>query len=212
MITLKNISKEYNDTKILEDFNFVINKGEMIFITGESGIGKTTLLNIMSLLERPDSGDVIVENVVNPNKKSVLNLRRNMFGYLFQNYALIENETVEDNLLLALKYRRNIDKKAEIEKVLYDVNLKNFNKKKIFMLSGGEQQRVALARIMLKQCEYIFADEPTGNLDNKNRDIVFDILKSINLLDKTIVIVTHDKELIKQSDKIINLKSNAIQF
>jgi len=205
MIEIKNISKSFNKRKLIDNFNLKISNGDFICITGESGTGKTTLLNIIGLLEQPDEGDVIIRDIKNPNKKQILLMQRNLFGYLFQNYALIENETVEKNLSISLEYQKNVDKPKEINKALQAVNLDGYNKKKIFELSGGEQQRVALARIILKNCEFVFADEPTGNLDKKNRDIVFDILKKLNEQGKTIIFVTHDQELAKQSKIVINI-------
>ena len=205
MITLNNISKKYNEKNIVRNFNLKINKGEFISIVGESGSGKTTLLNIIGLLEKQTSGDIVVMGIKNPTSKELTKLQREFYGYLFQNYALIEEDSVQTNLKLALKYNKVIDKQAEINRALKLVGLEGYNKKKVFELSGGEQQRLALARIMLKKCEIILADEPTGNLDNKNRDIVFNILKDLNKQGKTIVIVTHDNYIANKCDKIIKL-------
>lgn len=205
MIQLINISKSYNKSKIIDKFNINILKGDFIAITGDSGSGKSTLLNIMGLLEAKDEGDLIINGIKNPSKKETLILQRNFFGYVFQNYALIENETVEKNLKISLKYQKNINRLEKINNVLKLIGLEGYNKKKIFELSGGEQQRIALARVMLKECEIVFADEPTGNLDKKNRDIVFGILKNLNNQGKTVVFVTHDLDLANQANKIINL-------
>ena len=205
MITLNNISKKYNEKNIVRNFNLKINKGEFISIVGESGSGKTTLLNIIGLLEKQTSGDIVVMGIKNPTSKELTKLQREFYGYVFQNYALIEEDSVQTNLKLALKYNKVIDKQAEINRALKLVGLDGYNKKKVFELSGGEQQRLALARIMLKKCEIILADEPTGNLDNKNRDIVFNILKDLNKQGKTIVIVTHDNYIANKCDKIIKL-------
>ncbi|HBG4727370.1 TPA: ABC transporter ATP-binding protein [Clostridioides difficile] len=205
MISLINISKKFKDKSIIDKFNLEISKGEFVAITGNSGSGKTTLLNIMGLLEKPNSGDIIINNIKNPNSKQIRILQRDFYGYLFQNYALIENENVENNLKIALKYQKNINHNEKINYALESVSLRKYNKKKIYELSGGEQQRVALARVILKECEVIFADEPTGNLDKKNRDIVFDILKSLNKNGKTIVFITHDLELSEQADRVIKL-------
>ena len=205
MITLNNISKKYNEKNIVRNFNLKINKGEFISIVGESGSGKTTLLNIIGLLEKQTSGDIVVLGIKNPTSKELTKLQREFYGYVFQNYALIEEDSVQTNLKLALKYNKVIDKQAEINRALKLVGLEGYNKKKVFELSGGEQQRLALARIMLKKCEIILADEPTGNLDNKNRDIVFNILKDLNKQGKTIVIVTHDNYIANKCDKIIKL-------
>ena len=205
MITLNNISKKYNEKNIVRNFNLKINKGEFISIVGESGSGKTTLLNIIGLLEKQTSGDIVVMGIKNPTSKELTKLQREFYGYVFQNYALIEEDSVQTNLKLALMYIKVIDKQAEINRALKLVGLEGYNKKKVFELSGGEQQRWALARIMLKKCEIILADEPTGNLDNKNRDIVFNILKDLNKQGKTIVIVTHDNYIANKCDKIIKL-------
>ena len=205
MITLNNISKKYNEKNIVRNFNLKINKGEFISIVGESGSGKTTLLNIIGLLEKQTSVDIVVMGIKNPTSKELTKLQREFYGYVFQNYALIEEDSVQTNLKLALKYNKVIDKQAEINRALKLVGLEGYNKKKVFELSGGEQQRLALARIMLKKCEIILADEPTGNLDNKNRDIVFNILKDLNKQGKTIVIVTHDNYIANKCDKIIKL-------
>ncbi len=205
MISLINISKKFKDKSVINKLNLKVSKGEFIAITGNSGSGKTTLLNIMGLLEKPDSGDVVINGVKNPNGKQVRILQRDFYGYLFQNYALIENETVESNLKIALKYQKNINHTEKINEALESVGLKGHNKKKIYELSGGEQQRVALARVILKKCEIIFADEPTGNLDKENRDIVFEILKRLNDEGKTIVFVTHDLDLAERAKRVIKL-------
>ncbi|ARO59388.1 Macrolide export ATP-binding/permease protein MacB [Bacillus cereus] len=202
MIELVNINKKFGNKVVLKDFSLKIEDTDFIAIVGESGKGKTTLLNIIGLLEQSDSGDIIIEEQMNPNKKQTLLLQREKLAYLFQNYALMENETVEKNLLIALEYQKNIDKRKIIKEALQKVNLPNYEKKKIFELSGGEQQRIALARILIKKCDYILADEPTGNLDNNNRDLVFNILKDLNEDGKTIIFVTHDMELASRAKKL----------
>lgn len=205
MIELVNINKKFGNKVVLKDFSLKIEDTDFIAIVRESGKGKTTLLNIIGLLEQSDSGDIIIEEQMNPNKKQTLLLQREKLAYLFQNYALMENETVEKNLLIALEYQKNIDKRKIIKEALQKVNLPNYEKKKIFELSGGEQQRIALARILIKKCDYILADEPTGNLDNNNRDLVFNILKDLNEDGKTIIFVTHDMELASRAKKIITI-------
>lgn len=141
----------------------------------------------------------------NLSKKEILNMQRYKIAYLFQNYALVENETVDQNLMIALYFQKGEDKKGKIRKALKLVGLEGIEKKKIYELSGGEQQRVALARAYLKRPKYIFADEPTGNLDKRNRNIVFDILKKMNAEGITVVFVTHDMELVQLADKIIEV-------
>ena len=206
MIEAVNITKAYNNEAVVSDFSVRIEKGDFIAITGESGKGKTTILNMLGLLEKPDFGEVIVEGVVSLNGKEVMMVQRKKFGYLFQNYALIENETIEFNLKIALEYRKNVNKKSLMKEALYFVNLNAATlKKKVYQLSGGEQQRVAIARLYLKESDYIFADEPTGNLDMKNRDIVFELLRKLNEMGKAVVYVTHDLELAEKADRRIKL-------
>ena len=194
VIELKNISKKYGNKNLFNNLNISINQGELIAITGASGSGKSTLLNILGLIDKPDSGDVIICNNKNPynNEKMKLKLFRNNIGYLFQNYALIDNYTVDKNLDFALEYVKVKDKKKLKEEALKKVGLLDKLNNKVFELSGGEQQRVALARLILKQNNIILADEPTGSLDSVNRDLILKLLKELNDEGKTVVIVTHD--------------------
>ena len=180
----------------------------MVAITGPSGVGKSTLLNIIGLIDKPDSGEVIICNNKNPYNKEKLKLKlfRDNIGYLFQNYALVDNYTVSKNLDIALEYVKNKDKKRLKEKALERVGLLDKLNNKVFELSGGEQQRVALARLMLKEKDIILADEPTGSLDEDNRDIILKLLKQLNNEGKTIVLVTHDKAVANICDREINIK------
>jgi len=206
MIEAINITKAYNNEAVVSDFNIKIEKGDFIAITGESGKGKTTILNMLGLLEKPDFGEIIVEGVANLGHKETMLVQRKKFGYLFQNYALIENETVESNLKIALEYRKKINKKSLMKEALHFVNLSAaILNKKIYQLSGGEQQRVAIARLFLKESDYVFADEPTGNLDKKNSDIVFELLKKLNEAGKAVVFVTHDLELAEKANNWVKL-------
>lgn len=206
MIEAVNITKTFNNEAVVSDFNIKINKGEFIAITGESGKGKTTILNMLGLLEKPDYGEIKVEGISNLNNKQIMMTQRHKFGYLFQNYALIENETVEDNLKIALEFKKGTKKRSEMKEALHFVNLNSsILKKKIYQLSGGEQQRVAIARLYLKESDYVFADEPTGNLDTRNRDVVFDLLKKLNAQGKAVIFVTHDLELAEKASRWIKL-------
>lgn len=205
MIKAKNISKSYNNENVIENFNIEVKEGDFIAITGESGKGKTTILNMLGLLEKPDSGEITIEGIEKLTKKEQMLLQRHTFGYLFQNYALIENATVEENLKIALEYRKGLSKKSLIKEALEFVGLRGVLDKRIYQLSGGEQQRVALARVFVKEAKYIFADEPTGNLDLKNRDIVFDLLRKLNEVGKAVIYVTHDMDLAGRADRHIRL-------
>ncbi|MDD4658431.1 MAG: ATP-binding cassette domain-containing protein, partial [Eubacteriales bacterium] len=140
------------------------------------------------------------------SRKAVL-LLRHKIAYLFQNYALIDNETVEDNLKLALRYKKGGNPREEIQQALASVDLAGFQDRKVFSLSGGEQQRVAMARVILKPCELILADEPTGNLDENNANEIFSILSQMNKKGKTVIVATHSTDAIKYFDQVVNLES-----
>jgi len=209
IVELNNITKKYGNKKLFDKFSLKINKNELVAITGPSGKGKTTILNMIGLLEEFDEGELLIDGQKNikVNSSKATKILREKIGYLFQNYALVDDETVYYNLDLALKYVKNNRKEKNelIKKALNDVGLKGFEKRKIYELSGGEQQRVAIARIILKPCKVILADEPTGSLDEKNRDLVLDLLKKLNSEGRTIVLVTHDEFVANQCDRIINI-------
>lgn len=209
MIDINNLTKTFGNKNILNKFSLKIQEGDFVGIMGSSGKGKSTLLNIIGCLENYDSGDVIIDGIKNikPNTHKATDVLRNKIGYLFQNFALIDNETVMNNLQIALRYT-NLSKNQrskEIKEVLNFVGLEGFEKNKIYELSGGEQQRVAIARIFLKPSKIILADEPTGSLDEDNSNKIIDFLKNLNEKGKTIVIVTHDKKACKYCNKIVNL-------
>ena len=208
IIQLKNIDKKYGNKYLFKNLDFSIKKGEMIAITGASGSGKSTLLNIIGLIDKPDSGEVLICGNKNPydKEKIKLNLFRNNIGYLFQNYALVDNYTVSKNLDIALEYVKGKNKNKLKEEALDKVGLLDKLNNKVFELSGGEQQRVALARLMLKKNDIILADEPTGSLDEDNKAIILKLLKKLNNEGKTVVIVTHDKVVADICDREINIK------
>ena len=208
IIQLKNIDKKYGNKYLFKNLDFSIKKGEMIAITGASGSGKSTLLNIIGLIDKPDSGEVLICGNKNPydKEKIKLNLFRNNIGYLFQNYALVDNYTVSKNLDIALEYVKGKDKKKLKEEALDKVGLLDKLNNKVFELSGGEQQRVALARLILKENDIILADEPTGSLDEDNKAIILRLLKELNNEGKTVVVVTHDKVVADMCDREINIK------
>lgn len=203
MIEALNISKRFHNHDILKAFNVNIGKSSFTVITGESGKGKTTLLNILSLMERPDSGIVKIDNVSNPSPREIMKLRRYTISYLFQNYGLMDEYTVEKNLLVSLTYRK--DTSLSVSDALTQVGLDGYEKRKIYELSGGEQQRVALARVLLKDACYIFADEPTGNLDKGNRDVVMKLLRGLADNGKGIILATHDLDSLSYADQHIHL-------
>lgn len=208
VIKLKNINKLYGKKNILNNFSIEVEENEFLAITGPSGCGKSTLLNIIGLLEPFNSGELIIDGYKNipPNSKTANKILREKISYLFQNYALIDEETVAYNLALALKYnKQNKNNKTAISDALDRVGLNGYEHKKIYTLSGGEQQRVSIARILLKPSKIILADEPTGSLDDRNRDIVIDLLKELHLMNKTIIIVTHDNYVSNKCQNVISL-------
>lgn len=210
IIKANNISKKFLNKTILNNFSIGINHKESVVIVGKSGSGKTTLLNILSLIEKVDSGTIYWEKTdINKLNQSKINkIIRYDIGYLFQNYALLDNKTVYENIEIACKYKKDksiAEKEYDIENALKRVGLSGFENRMVYSLSGGEQQRVALARIIVKPCKIIFADEPTGNLDKENSKKIMDILFDLNKEGKSLVVVTHDKEIINRFDTIIDL-------
>jgi len=207
VIELNKICKSFGSNKVLENINISFSKGEMIALVGKSGSGKSTLLNIIGLLEARDSGDVIYngKDIKNINSKQAMLIRRYNLGYIFQNFALIENETVIENLKLALEYRNVKNKNELIEDILRDLGLEGYKDHKVYQLSGGQQQRIALARVALKPCDIILADEPTASLDKENGDIVINMLKKYRDEGKLVIIATHDMNLAESCDKKVNL-------
>ncbi len=202
MIEFVNVFKAFGDKKLLNDFNLSIPDGEFVVFAGKSGCGKTTLLNMIGGLEKPDSGQLIVDGVDLYKQKNKTDYFTYKVGFLFQNFALIEDRTVEQNLNLVQKKARS---GMELADVLTTLGIQDKLKEKVYKLSGGEQQRVALARLMFKQCDIILADEPTGSLDNENAKMVIDILHKMNDMGKTIILVTHSEAIIQAEKNVIML-------
>lgn len=196
IINLSNITKRYGTNTVLDNFSLEVEEGDYISITGPSGKGKTTILNIIGMLDLPDSGELEICECRNPqlSSKNALKLRRYELSYLFQNYGLIDTDIVDRNIEIALQYKKisKGEKKQKVESALNKVGLSGYEKRKVFTLSGGEQQRVALAKIIAKSPRIILADEPTGSLDGENRDYVLKILEDLNKEGKTVIVVTHD--------------------
>src|SRR5690554_4398582 len=198
LIRLNNISKKYGKQVVLSNFNLEVEKGEFIGIKGESGKGKSTLLNIIGLLEDCEGNIFFEEKCISSNDtKKVQKLLRNRIGYLFQNFALIDDLSVYDNLKIVLKKSSKKEKMILIQQALEKVGLKDVINKKIYQLSGGEQQRVSVARLILQESDIILADETTGSLDRKNALIIIKLLEKFHSEGKTIIMVSHDENLFK---------------
>ena len=200
LLSAKNISKTFQGKKVLDDINIEINNAEIVAISGASGAGKTTLLNILSTLDKPDDtikSSLIIDNqeifVLGKNDLAVL--RNKKIGFVFQFHELIPELNVLENVCLPgwIKKDNNVKKKAK--ELLKYFGLEDFTNKKPLTLSGGEKQRVAIARSLINNPKIIFADEPTGNLDSKNSKILFDLFfKLRDDYNCSVVIVTHDEK------------------
>lgn len=202
MIQIKHLKKSFGDHIIFEDFSLEIPDREFIVFTGPSGCGKTTLLNMIGGIEQTNGGEILVDGLNIAKTKNLRTYYQKHVGFLFQNFALVERKTVAENLNMI---RRNNRTQLTIEQVLERVGMQGTEKQYIYSLSGGEQQRIALARLMLKQCNLVLADEPTGSLDRENAKHVMGILKSLHEMGKTVIIVTHDETLIEDNMKRIVL-------
>ena len=214
MIDAKNINVKFGKRQILKDLNLKVKKGEYISIIGKSGAGKSTLLNVISTLEKEYSGNVFYENkdIRDYNDFEISNLRNKKIGFIFQNFNLLEDFTVIENIMLPARLTK-IDEIELKEKALGLINkfeLELTKNQYPNELSGGEKQRVAIARALINKPEIIFADEPTGNLDSKMSIEISNILSKLNQEGQTIVMVTHNEELAKSSNKIFELKDGML--
>ncbi|WP_073003893.1 ATP-binding cassette domain-containing protein [Clostridium amylolyticum] len=221
VIELKNVNKYYklkNDMlHALKDINLTINQGEFVMIMGKSGSGKTTLLNLLGFLDRFEKGNYIFngKDVTNLNENQRSELRNSYMGFTFQQFHLIDSLTIGKNVELPLLYREKNgmsrkERAKRVEKYLDTVGLLDKKKRSPSELSGGQQQRVAIARALINDPYVIFADEPTGALDSETGIDIMNILKRLNEEKKTILMVTHDEDLIKYASKVIHLKDGLI--
>lgn len=202
MIEVCELCKCYGDKILFENMSFKIESGEFVCFSGESGRGKTTMLNMLGMIEPPSSGRILIDGMEILSRREKIDFFRYKVGFVFQNFALVEEKTVEQNMQFIKKaYRTDIS----IEESLEMVGMKEKLHAKIYTLSGGEQQRVALARLFIKKCDIVLADEPTGSLDAANVDKVWRILRMLHDSGKTIVLVSHDKDIQKKSDRLIKL-------
>ena len=202
MIELKNVRKSFGERVLFENLNLKISDGEFAVLIGASGCGKTTLLDIIAGIEPIDSGEVLVDGVNILKRRNRLAYYQTKLGMCFQNFALIENMTVRKNLELVQKKSRS---DMSLDDALRRVGMTDYLDKKVCTLSGGEQQRIALARLMVKKCSIVLADEPTGSLDADNAAKVMTILSDLNAMGKTVVMVTHDTKYQKIGNKQIIL-------
>ena len=200
LLSAKNISKTFQGRRVLDNIDIEINNAEIIAISGPSGAGKTTLLNILSTLDKPDKNNkssLIIDNeeIFSLGKNGLANLRNQKIGFVFQFHELIPELSVLENVCLPGWIKKDNDVKKKAEELLKYFGLEDFTNKKPLTLSGGEKQRVAIARSLVNNPKIIFADEPTGNLDSKNSKILFDLFfKLRDDYNCSVVIVTHDEK------------------
>lgn len=197
---LENITISYDDKIIIKDFNLEIKHKEMVAITGPSGRGKSSLLYILGFLNDPKEGVVSLDNIsYGANTKDARKLLKNRIGFLFQNFALIDNESIFQNLSIISS------DEIKMQEILLKLNINHPLKTIVGTLSGGEQQRIALAKILMKDPDIILADEPTGSLDHDTELMILDILKELNNQGKTIIIVTHSDVVCRNCTREIKL-------
>lgn len=214
MISFTNVTKNYENQTALRDITFVVEKGELAFITGPSGSGKTTLLKLIYSAERPDQGTISVAGFgLDQLKESSIPLLRRHIGVVFQDFRLLANRNVFDNVAMALRIRSMPEReiKTKVYETLKAVNLRHKADSFPRSLSGGEQQRVVIARAMVADPTVLLADEPTGNLDADTAEGVIRTFKDINARGTTMLVATHNRELYRNTGrKVIRLEAGAV--
>ena len=218
MIQVKDVHKSYDlgETFVhaLRGVSFSIKEGEFVSIMGPSGSGKSTLMNIVGCLDTPTKGTYLLNdrNVGNLDEEQLAGIRNQEIGFVFQKFQLLPRSSALENVALPLKYAsvKQSERLIRAEEVLDKVGLTNRLTHKPTELSGGEQQRVAIARALVNSPSILFADEPTGNLDSKTGDQVLKIFKDLNKRGQTIVVITHEREVAKQSQRTITIKDGEI--
>jgi putative ABC transport system ATP-binding protein len=211
VLELNNIFKIYGDLHALDDVNLKVEKGEWVSIMGPSGSGKSTLMNIIGCMDKPTKGQVVLDGVdiSKENNKGLTVIRRDKIGLIFQQFHLVNYLNALENVMLAQYYHSVPDEKEAME-ALARVGLADRAKHLPSQLSGGEQQRVCVARALINQPEIILADEPTGNLDDKNEEIVVDLFQELHKDGTTLIVVTHDPEVGEVAQRQIILRNGKI--
>lgn len=217
LIRVNNISKTYgvNDAKVnaIRDVSLTINEGELVAIVGKSGSGKSTLLNIIGCIDKPTNGEYFLggRNIQDSREKELAKNRNGLIGFVLQYFGLINSYTVYENIELPLIYAKSKNKKEKILNILKKLDILEKADKLPSELSGGQNQRVAMARALVNNPKLILADEPTGALDKNTSKQVMEILLKLNKEGKTVIIVTHDENISKQCDRIIRIEDGHIK-
>ncbi len=220
MIKVTNLKKRYpsgdGEVNAVNGVSFKIKQGDLVCIVGQSGSGKTTLMNLLGGLDQPSEGQIEIEgqDITRLNDHQLIQYRANSIGFIFQSYNLIPNLSALENVMIAMEATKTpkVTRKQRAVELLEEVGINESQmKRRPSKLSGGQQQRVAVARALANKPKLILADEPTGNLDSKTSDIVFDLLKNLSHKEKTtIIVVTHDNSISKKADQIIKISDGKI--
>ncbi len=219
VLRVRNLSKTYMQGKIpvhaLNDVSFDVEKGEFLSIVGPSGSGKSTLLSMIGLLDKPTSGSVFIDDkeITKAKESEVPRLRREKIGFVFQHFNLIPTLTALENVDIAMRFARvpGSERKKRAVELLTQMGLADRINHKPSELSGGEQQRTAVARALSNHPAIILADEPTGEVDTKTRDIIVKLLRELSEEGHTILVVTHDMAVAQQTGRIINMRDGRIE-
>ena len=211
ILTLNGISKIYGDLKALDNINLNVEEGEWLSIMGPSGSGKTTLMNIIGCMDKPSLGkiDLAGQDISKLSSKELTVVRRDTIGLVFQQFHLVNYLTALENVMMAQYYHSMPDEEEAME-ALASVGLKERAKHLPNQLSGGEQQRVCIARALINHPKLLLADEPTGNLDEKNERLVMEIFEKLHNTGSTIIVVTHDPEVADQAERMVVLEHGKI--
>ena len=212
LLELKHISKIYGDLKALDDVSLSVDNGEWVAIMGPSGSGKSTMMNIIGCMDKPTKGEVLLDGVdiAKESNKNLTVIRRDKIGLIFQQFHLVNYLTAVENVMMAQYYHSLPDEKEALE-ALERVGLKDRARHLPSQLSGGEQQRVCIARALINHPEIILADEPTGNLDEANENIVLDIFRQLHEEGTTLIVVTHDPEVGEVAQRTVTLEYGKIK-
>jgi len=209
LLELKDISKIYSGgtVKALQNVNLTVEEGEWVAIMGPSGSGKSTMMNIIGCMDKPSSGQVILDgkDIAHESSRSLTNIRRDKIGLIFQQFHLVNYLTALENVMVAQYYHSMPDEKEAME-ALERVGLSQRARHLPSQLSGGEQQRVCIARALINHPQLILADEPTGNLDEANENMVIDIFKQLHEEGRTIIVVTHAPEVASFAQRTVVLE------